>query len=129
MERLEKAIFWISFVLFSAVLLSTIFRANHDEEEYSFFLEKARTAHDPSSCENIKNSQFSSQCYKVFIEQGVQCPPSDTCYIAEAVHKDDELFCDEVFPEKKLPFNLECRVSVFIERYTDEGLRDCCHIT
>ncbi|MBI5002984.1 hypothetical protein HZC31_06365 [Candidatus Woesearchaeota archaeon] len=134
-EELQKVVrffFWIALTLLICITLFTLKARYTDEKESEMYAVQAAAENNPLLCENIKNLRLSSQCYSIFIRQGYDCtgkePMSDACLIAQGVFLQDDLFCDIVFTGTKVPENLECRVSVFIERYTNEGLRDCCHI-
>ncbi len=126
---LAKSIFWV--VLFFILLLFFVFTAFSDEKQAEYYTAWAEAENNPAYCENIKTLQRSSQCYAVFVQQGFSCKElakqSNACLFAEAVLSQSDLACDLIFPEQ-VTLNLECRVSVFIERYTNEGLSDCCHI-
>ncbi len=130
-NQLSIRIFWISLLLCLLIVGIKIKTHFVEEEEYKIYTLKAESDDDPTLCENIKNLRFSSLCYSGFINKGYDCleqeEPGDSCLIAQAVLLKDDLFCDMVLGNK-VPENLECRVSVFIERYSDEGLSDCCHI-
>lgn len=130
-EKLPKLVFWSCLILLIFIFLLFLFQNFQDKKEYAFWNEKAVQENDASFCENIKNLGFSSRCYSSFVQQGYDCraaeKPVSPCLLAQGVHLQDDLFCDAVFPEK-VQENLECRVSVFIQRYTHEGLSDCCHI-
>lgn len=130
-EKLPRLVFFSSLFLLLFIFLLLLFQSFQDKKEYAHWTENALEENDASLCENIKNLQLSSQCYQPFVEKGLDCTTqpvlSDACLLAQGVHLQDDLFCDAAFPEK-VPENLECRVSVFIQRYTHEGLSDCCHI-
>lgn len=132
LEQLAKRIFWISLFLCLLVIFIFSFQKLQDVQEYNYYNKKAGSENSPMLCENIKNLRYSAQCYSAFISQGYNCRAqelhSDACLLAQGVFLKNDTFCDAVFPENELPLNLECRVSVFIERYTYEGLRDCCRI-
>ncbi len=127
-----KCFFWAVVVLLIIITAATLKTNYTNEKAFEWYTARAAAENNPLLCENIKNLRLSSQCYSVFVEQGYDCTSqeqmSDACLIAQGVFLQDDLFCDMVFTETKVPENLECRVSVFIERYTNEGLRDCCHI-
>ncbi len=126
---LSKIILGIT--VFFIFLLSFLFTTFSDEKQAEYYTAWAEAENNPAYCENIKTLQRSSQCYAVFVQQGFSCKElakqSNACLFAEAVLSQSDLACDLVFPEQ-VTLNLECRVSVFIERYTNEGLSDCCHI-
>ncbi len=127
-----KFFFWSVLIILIIITLITLKTKYSDEKEFEMYAAQAEEENNPILCENIKNLRLSSQCYSIFVSQGYDCtgqePWSDACLIAQGVFLKDDLFCDIVFTGTKVPENLECRVSVFIERYTNEGLRDCCHI-
>ncbi len=131
-DALVKRIFCIVCVVLIIVLFIKSVGYLKDKKEYEHFAALAFGENTSRYCENIKNLQFSSLCYSEFIVHGFDCRSqensSDACMLAQAVFLQDDLFCDAVFTGTKVPENLECRVSVFIERYTHEGLSDCCHI-
>lgn len=130
-EKLPRLLFWSSLLLLLFISSLILFQSIEDKKEYASWNEKAMLENSPSLCENIKSLRLSSQCYSQFIAKGFDCTnqstTSDACLLAQGVAGEDDLFCDAVFPEK-VRENLECRVSVFIQRYTHEGLSDCCHI-
>ncbi len=133
LEQLAKRIFWMSLLLCLMFFFIISFQKIQDLQEYTQYNEEAFSKNNPLLCENIKNLRYSAQCYSQFILRGYECQAqdmhaSDACLLAQGVFLKNDTFCDTAFPEEKLPLNLECRVSVFIERYTNEGLRDCCHI-
>ncbi len=132
LDQLAKRIFWIILLLCIIVISLTSIKKIQEWEEANQNMEAALNENNPLLCENIKNLRYSAQCYSTFISQSYDCRTqdlqSDACLLAQGVFLKNDTFCDAVFPEEKLPLNLECRVSVFIERYTHEGLRDCCHI-
>jgi len=128
-HKFAKTIFWIAFIVLMLVMAAKLITALHDIQEYRLYRGKAQAAHEPAECKNIKNLRFSALCYSDFVEEGYVCSrTSPACLIAQGAYVQDEGFCDEVFPQEQLPYLLECRVSLFIERYTNEGLSDCCHI-
>lgn len=131
-EALPKYVFWTAATLLVFVLSWLLLTSIQEKKEYNYWNEKAVKDNTPNLCENIKNLQLSARCYSQFITTGFDCTTqaqtSDACLVAQGVFLKNDTFCDAVFPEEKLPLNLECRVSVFIERYTNEGLSDCCHI-
>ena len=131
-QKVVKFVFWIAFALLLCITVFTLKEKYTDEQEFEMYAAQAAAENNPLLCENIKNLRLSSQCYSIFIQSGYDCtgqePMSDACLIGQGVFLQDDLFCDMVFTGTKVPENLECRVSVFIERYTNEGLRDCCHI-
>ena len=131
-QKVVKFVFWIAFALLLCITVFTLKEKYTDEQEFEMYATQAVAENNPLLCENIKNLRLSSQCYNIFIQSGYDCtgqePMSDACLISQGVFLQDDLFCDVVFTGTKVPENLECRVSVFIERYTNEGLRDCCHI-
>ena len=132
LQKVVKCIFWIALALLLLITSITLKTKYTDEQEFEMYAAQAAAENNPLLCENIKNLRLSSQCYSIFVQQGYDCtaqePMSDACLISQGVFLQDDLFCDMVFTGTKVPENLECRVSVFIERYTNEGLRDCCHI-
>ena len=131
-QKVAKFFFWTALTILIIITYITLKTNWTDEQEFEKYAAQAKAENNPLLCENIKNLRLSSQCYNVFVRQGYDCtgqePLSDACLIAQGVFLQDDLFCDMVFIATKVPENLECRVSVFIERYTNEGLRDCCHI-
>jgi len=131
-KRLAKIVFIISFILCFIVLSNIIITKINDKKEYDYFIERAINNDNMTHCENIKNLRFSVLCYSEFIKKGDGCDNENSenpaCLIALAAYNQDELFCDKVFPPEDLPYNLECRVTIFIERYTDEGFNNCCNI-
>jgi hypothetical protein len=131
-REIAKFFFWLSLTLLLIMSLLTVTAKYTNEKEFAHYAAAAEAEKNPLLCENIKNLRLSSQCYSPFIQGGYDCTteahPSDACLIAQGVATKDDLFCDMVFFDNKIPENLECRVSVFIERYSDEGLSDCCHI-
>ena len=128
-DDLAKTIFWIALIVLIIVITTKLMTALDDEQEYRLYTAKAEAARNPTQCKNIKNLQFSALCYSNFVKEGYVCSTTSVaCLIAQAVYEQDEGFCDAVFPPEELPYLLECRVSFFIERYTNEGLSDCCNI-
>lgn len=131
-HAVAKFFFWSVFSILIIISIMTLKEKYTDEKEFAQYAAVARGENNPLLCENIKNLRLSSQCYSSFVQEGYDCTteahPSDACLIAQGVATKDDLFCDMVFFDNKVPENLECRVSVFIERYSDEGLSDCCHI-
>lgn len=132
LQNIAKMLFWIAAILLIIIIGITLKDNTINEKEFEFYTAEAIAENKQLLCENIKNLRLSSQCYSTFVKTGYDCtsqePMSDACLIAQGVFLQDDLFCDIVFTGTKVPENLECRVSVFIERYTNEGLRDCCHI-
>jgi isochorismate hydrolase len=132
LDHLAKRLFWFNLFLCLIVIFFLAFQKIHDLQEYQQSQQDAQSKNNPILCENIKNLRYSAQCYSTFISQGYDCRTqdmhADACLLVQGVFLKNDTFCDAAFPEEKLPLNLECRVSVFIERYTNEGLRDCCHI-
>ena len=131
-QKVAKFFFWTVLSILIVMSLLTGKAKYTDEKEFALYEEKARETNNPKECENIKSLRLSSLCYSQFVEAGYDCTAeeqrSEACLIAQGVATKDDLFCDMVFFDTKVPENLECRVSVFIERYSDEGLSDCCHI-
>ncbi|MEK6867780.1 MAG: hypothetical protein AABX98_03065 [Nanoarchaeota archaeon] len=131
-HAVAKFFFWTAFSIIIVISILIVKTKYTDEKEFAQYAEKAQETNNPKECENIKSLRLSSLCYSQFVEAGYDCTteehPSDACLIAQGVATKDDLFCDMVFFDDKVPENLECRVSVFIERYSDEGLSDCCHI-
>ncbi len=127
MENLPKIIFWISLLLLLFLSVNAIIEKYYDAEEFSYYNQKAVQENNAVYCERISNFRYAALCYSSFMQQGYSCS-TDPCYFSYALYIKDDWYCDTVFPESKLPLNLECRVSVFIERYTNEGLSDCCHL-
>ena len=121
-EKLSKTIFWICFVML--LILFTIKISNSISEKQQHI--QAQSAVTPESCEAIELLKYQAQCYSTFVRQGYSCS-TDACFFAYALYIKDDWYCDKAFPDN-IPLNLECRVSVFIERYTNEGLSDCCHL-
>ncbi len=121
-EKLSKQIFWISFILLLILLTIKISSSISEKQQY----EQAQSAQNPEFCEGIESLQYQVQCYSKFLNQGYSCS-TDACFFAYTLYIKDDWYCDKAFPDN-VPLNLECRVSVFIERYTNEGLSDCCHI-
>ncbi len=132
LEHIQKFFFWTALSILIVITIFAIKTKYSDDNEFEWYANRAVAENNPLLCENIKNLRLSSQCYSIFIEQGYDCtaqnPMSDACLIAQGIFLQDDLFCDIVFTGTKVPENLECRVSVFIERYTNEGLSDCCHL-
>ena len=126
MENLPKLFFWFTSIILTVILLSSIYTVIQDKNEYINYNQKAIQENDPEYCKEISNFRYATWCYASFVKQGYECT-TDACFIAYAVFIQDDWYCDKVFSENKLQLNLECRVSVFIERYTHEGLSDCCH--
>ena len=131
-KKVTKFFFWTTFTILVIMSLFAVKAKYTDEKEFTLYAEKAQETNNPKECENIKSLRLSSLCYSLFVKAGYDCTAeeqqSDACLIAQGVATKDDLFCDMVFFDTKVPENLECRVSVFIERYSDEGLSDCCHI-
>ncbi len=131
-REIAQFFFWLSLTLLVIMSLMTVNTKYTEKKEFAQYAAAAEAENNPLLCENIKNLRLSSQCYSSFVQEGYDCTtqahPSDACLIAQGVATKDDLFCDMVFFDNKVPENLECRVSVFIERYSDEGLSDCCHI-
>ncbi|MFA6889027.1 MAG: hypothetical protein WC254_06040 [Candidatus Woesearchaeota archaeon] len=124
-NKLSKYTFWISFVILLIIFIVKINDSILEKEQY----EKVQSVQNPDFCESINSFKYQAQCYSKFIGQdysNYSCS-TDACFFAYALHIEDDWYCDKVFPDN-VPLNLECRVSVFIERYTHEGLSDCCHI-
>ena len=132
--KLAKSVFWTTLILLLVILFLSTRAAHKAEQQYETYTKQAQEQNNPLLCENIKNLQLSSQCYAPFILNGFDCRAqaqtntSSACLIAQGVQLQDDLFCDAVLTGTNMPENLECRVSVFIQRYTNEGLSDCCHI-
>ena len=120
-EKLSKQIFWICFVILLVLLSIKISNSISEKQQYG----QAQSAQTPESCELIESFKYQTQCYSKFLNQGYSCS-TDACFFAYALYIKDDWYCDKVFSD--VPLDLECRVSVFIERYTNEGLSDCCHI-
>ncbi len=127
MKQLPKIIFWISVLVLLFLSANTLLEKYYAQKEFSYYNQKAVQENNPVYCERISNFRYAATCYTQFMQQGYACT-TDPCYLAYALYIQDDWYCDTVFPENKLPLNLECRVSVFIERYTNEGLSDCCHL-
>ncbi|MBI5073052.1 hypothetical protein HZA99_04500 [Candidatus Woesearchaeota archaeon] len=129
-----KYLFWITFAILLIITFLAIKTKYADEKEFEMYARQAAAQNNPFLCENIKNLRLSSQCYMPFVENGFDCTKqiatnsSSACLIAQGVYLQDDFFCDAVLTGTNVPENLECRVSVFIQRYTNEGLSDCCHI-
>lgn len=129
-----KRLFWFACIILMIITFFSIKTSYEDNQEYQEYQEQAKEENNPALCENIKNIQLSSLCYQSFVENGFDCRTaaqtntSSACLISQAVFLQNNLFCDAVLTGKKVPENLECRVSVFIQRYTNEGLSNCCHI-
>lgn len=132
--RVAKYLFWIVFFILFLATLFCLKTKYANEKEFETYTPQATEQNNPVLCENIKNLQLSSQCYVPFIEKGFDCRgqmqtnSSSACLIAQGVYLQDDLFCDAELTGTNVPENLECRVSVFIQRYTNEGLSNCCHI-
>ena len=133
--QVAKFVFWTTLILLVVILFFSAKTAYEIEQQYEIYTKQAQEQNNPLLCENIKNLQLSSQCYAPFIQEGFDCRAqaetntSSACLITQGVQLQDDLFCDAVLTGTNVPENLECRVSVFIQRYTNEGLSDCCHIT
>ncbi len=125
MKNLPKFIFYISLLLIIFLTVNTYLENYYSTKEYSYYNQKALQENNPVYCERVSNFRYAAMCYSSFV-QGYSCT-TDPCYFAYALYIKDDWYCDKAFPHN-VPLNLECRVSVFIERYTNEGLSDCCHI-
>jgi hypothetical protein len=121
-DKLSKQLFWISFVILIIVFAVQINNGISEHKQS----QQAYAAENPEACEAIELFRYQAVCYSRFLDSGYSCA-TDACYFAYAVHIEDDWYCDKVFPTN-VPLNLECRVSVFIERYTHEGLSDCCYM-
>ena len=132
---LAKYVFGTTLILLVVILFLSTRAAHKAEQQHEIYTKQAQEQNNPLLCENIKSLQLSSQCYAPFIQKGFDCRAqaqtniSSACLIAQGVQLQDDLFCDAVLTGTNVPENLECRVSVFIQRYTNEGISDCCHIT
>lgn len=124
---LPKTIFWITAIILLFLSADAVLEKYYAAKEYSYYSQKAVQENNPVYCERIGNFRYAAQCYSYFVQQGHTCT-TEPCYLAYALYIQDDWYCDTVFPESRLPLNMECRVSVFIERYTHEGLSDCCYI-
>lgn len=120
-EKLSKQIFGICFVILIILLTIKISSSISEKQQHI----QAQSAQNPELCEGIKSLQYQAYCYSKFLNH-YSCS-TDACFFAYALYIKDDWYCDKAFPDN-VPLNLECRVSVFIERYTNEGLSDCCHI-
>jgi magnesium-transporting ATPase (P-type) len=131
---LAQVIFLITLTM-SIIIFTNMYMANKEQRSEGYYWTQRATMEENAAwCNEIDNLQYEVQCYSIFIKKGYNCneqersTKSKGCLIAFAVQNQDELLCDEYFPPEELPYNLECRVTLFIERYTNEGISDCCHI-
>ncbi len=133
--QVAKYVFWTALIILGIIFIIEVKTVHEHSQQYKIYQQQAQEQNNPLLCENIKNLKLSSQCYAPFILNGFDCRAqaqtntSSACLIAQGVQLQDDLFCDAVLTGTNMPENLECRVSVFIQRYTNEGLSDCCHIT
>ncbi len=133
-EDLAKPVFFLSLLLCTIVFSSMLLNAVYSKEAYKYHLANAIAANNVQLCSEIENMKFSALCYNEFVKHGYDCSAenneeqSPACLLALAVYKQDEFLCDAYFSAEQLPYNLECRVTLLIERYSDEGLSDCCHM-
>jgi hypothetical protein len=133
-SKLVKIICVITLIILIISFTNMYTTIQKDITEGFYWTQRAVADNNPEWCDAISNLKYEVECYDYFVKEGFECSQneeskdSSACLIAYAIYQQDELLCDEYFPPEELPLNLECRVTLFIERYTNEGISDCCHI-
>jgi hypothetical protein len=132
-KKLAQIVCILSMIILAMLSAHNYIKHNEEERNAHYLRVQAIEENKVELCGDITNFKFAAQCYDMFIEEGYKCgekittETSDRCLFAEAVEGKDDEICDAYFQDN-VPLQLECRVSVFIERYTNEGLSDCCHM-